>query len=75
MSFANKLTAARTIVLGRAAARGVTSGAGRYASVSVFNQNDEGIWKNGTGDGHKPDRNDGLMHQRAMAELFTPHVW
>jgi hypothetical protein len=60
MSFTKKLSAARTVVQGRAAARGVSVGAGRYGSISAFNQNDEGIWRNGTGDG--------LRRQHAMPE-------
>src|SRR4051794_6935706 len=54
MSFTSKLAAARTVVQGRAAERGVAS-AGRYASISAFNQNDEGIWRNGMG-GYAPVR-------------------
>jgi hypothetical protein len=68
MSFTEKLAAARAIVQGRAAERGFTKGAGPYASVSAFNQNDEGIWRNGTGDGHHPDRDD--MAVNKLSQLF-----
>ena len=70
MSFQSKLSEARDIVQSRAAARGVATGAGRYASVSAFNQNDEGIWRNGTGDGYQPDRDDVLANK--LSHLFGP---
>lgn len=71
MSFSSKLSTARNIVQKRAASRGI--GAGRYASVSAFNQNDEGIWRNGTGDGIKPDRDDsGIARGERLGQLFTP---
>lgn len=71
MSFSKKLETARSIVKGRAAERGLA--AGRYASVSAFNQNDEGIWRNGTGDGYQPDREDVLALNR-LGHLFAPHL-
>ncbi len=71
MSFSTKLSTARNIVQGRAAARGI--GAGRYASVSAFNQNDEGIWRNGTGDGYAPDRDDARVARgERLSQLFSP---
>lgn len=70
MSFADKLSTARTIVQARAGARGFTAGAGRYASVSAFNQNDEGIWRNGTGDGYQPERDDVIANR--LSQLFGP---
>lgn len=71
MSFSSKLSTARTIIQGRAESRGI--GAGRYASVSAFNQNDEGIWRNGTGDGVKPDRDDSrVVRGERLSQLFSP---
>ncbi len=71
MSFSSKLSTARTIVQARAVSRGI--GAGRYASVSAFNQNDEGIWRNGTGDGVKPDRDDPRVARgERLSQLFSP---
>jgi hypothetical protein len=70
MSFTNKLAAARAIVQGRAAERGLSASVGRYASVSAFNQNDEGIWRNGTGDGYQPDRDDVVANK--LSQLFGP---
>lgn len=68
MSFSSKLSSAREIIRSRAAARGVA--ASRYASVSAFNQNDEGIWRNGTGDGYQPDRDDVVANK--LSQLFGP---
>lgn len=70
MSFSSKLSSARAIVQSRASARGIS--AGRYASVSAFNQNDEGIWRNGTGDGYQPDRDDVLANK--LSQLFGPSL-
>lgn len=70
MSFSSKLSAARIIVQDRAASRGITTG--RYASVSAFNQNDEGIWRNGTGDGYAPDRDDVMANK--LSQLFGPSL-
>jgi hypothetical protein len=72
MSFTKKLLAAREIIQGRAAERGLTTSAGRYASVSAFNQNDEGIWRNGTGDGYQPDRDDVVANK--LRQLFGPQL-
>jgi hypothetical protein len=72
MSFTSKLSAARAIVQGRAAERGLTAPAGRYASVSAFNQNDEGIRRNGTGDGYLPDRDDVVANK--LSQLFGPQL-
>ncbi len=70
MNFSDKLSQARAIVQSRATARGV--GPGRYASVSAFNQNDQGIWRNGIGDGYQPDRDDVLANK--LSQLFGPSL-
>ena len=70
MTFSSKLSNARKIVQGRAESRGI--GAARYASVSAFNQNDEGIWRNGTGDGYAPDRDDVVANK--LSQLFGPSL-
>ena len=72
MSFAQKLSAARSIAQDRASARGFSALAGGTASVSAFNQNDEGIWRNGTGDGYQPDRDDVMITR--ISQLFGPRL-
>ena len=72
MSFPEKLSAARTIIQDRAAVRGFATGAGHYASVSAFNQNDEGIWRNGTG--IFPDRSDMTQAGGRINQLYLPQL-
>ena len=72
MDFRQRLFVAQAIMQARAEERGFVV-PGNYASVSAFNQNDEGIWRNGTGDGIKPDRDDfNIGRGQRFGQLFSP---